>query len=370
MEKKIKILHITTSGNFGGTEKMIYYFIKMSSKNFENVLVILKDEGEFLEKIKKLNVKTYFINIKNIFNLSKLFKVYKIIKTENPDIIHSYLFHSNIIARILGKTAGIKNIVCGQRNIDKWKNIFHILLDRITSIYCKLIISNTEAGKNRLVKKEKINPGKIIVIQNGVEKPFVPKKKETIEWKNKFNIPNNATIISTAASLTKKKGIPYLIKAFELAANEYSDIHLIIAGKGPLECQLKELSKQQKNKDRIHFVGFQNNINFLLSATDIFVLPSLWEGMPNAILEAMSFGIPVIATNVGGTPEIIKDGENGFLIPPENEYAIYEKIKYCLENQEKIKIIGLNAKKETENKFSIEKMVKKLEAAYLLLVND
>ncbi|MBN1521957.1 MAG: hypothetical protein JW928_05425, partial [Candidatus Aureabacteria bacterium] len=143
---RIKIMHLTTDSQLGGTEKMILAFLKNSSGRFQNSLIILKGDGALSQAAREYNIKTYALGIKHIGHIWKLCRLYKILKQERPHVLQSYLFHANIAARIIGSLAGIRHIISGQRNIDAWRKWHHTLIDRITSPLAESIISNTEAG--------------------------------------------------------------------------------------------------------------------------------------------------------------------------------------------------------------------------------
>lgn len=360
MLNKIKILHLTTDAKMGGTEKMILAFVKNCSGDFQNTVVTLKGNGPLLEEALKYNACCLSLNLKKPLDIWKSFKLYKILKEQKPDILHTYLFHSNIAGKIIGKSAGIKHIICGQRNIDSWRKWYHILIDRFTSSFSEAVISNTKAGKKRLIEKEKLSPHKITVIYNGINEPDTPHSL----IKKGLKIDKNAKLLLNIGSFFEKKGHSILIRSFAEILKKNKNLHLILAGEGPLRSEMKSLATELSIKDNIHFLGFRKDIFELLSSSILFILPSLWEGMPNVVLEAMSQGIPVIASSVGGVPEIIEDNIDGFLIPPNDPKELTKKILYALDNPEHCKEISLKAQEKVKTKFSMKKMITSLEEFY------
>ena len=367
--KKIKLLHLTTDSQMGGTEKMILAFMKKSSQDFYNILVILKKNGPLSKLASNIGIKTYSLNINNLWDLPKLYQLLKILKKEQPDILHTYLFHANIAGRIIGKLYGIKHILCGQRNIDPWRKWYHSYMDKLTSSFVQAYISNTQAGKKRLIEIEKISEEKIFVIPNGIEKhiPTGSFSKKTL--RSRFNLPENAIILLHMGSFTKKKGQSFLVEAFISAAKTKENIHLLLAGDGPLREKVSGLASLSPISERIHFPGTLDNIYDVLPFCDLFIMPSLWEGMPNALLEAMASGIPIIASDVGGIPELVTDGIESLLVPPQNSQALAEKITFAIKHPERMKSLAQKAKEKAISQFSLQKMIERLEDFYRKTVN-
>jgi len=180
----------------------------------------------------------------------------------------------------------------------------------------------------------------------------------------------DSLVVGTVARLSRQKGIEYLLHAAKTVIKQFPDITFIIAGKGPLESQLKGLSIKLGISDKVKFLGFNDDIPKLLSVIDIFVLPSLWEGMPNVVLEAMAAGKPVIATDTGGSKDIIDSGINGVLVEPKNSEALAEAILALLGDPAQRKRLGESARDKVKERFPIDKMVSKTEQIYTKLLNQ
>jgi glycosyltransferase involved in cell wall biosynthesis len=364
MKNKIKIMHLTTDSQAGGVEKMISLFIRNSSAGFIHSLVVLKGPGPLSEEMGVLNVPALTLGITRPWHLWKFWKLCRIIRKEQPAILQCYLFHANIAGRIAGKLCGIRHIISGQRNIDPWRKWYHTLIDRITAPLAQAVISNTRAGKDRLVEIEKIPEKKITVIPNCVEAPVIPGSFRRSEVRKILGIPEDAFVILNIGSLAKKKGQEALINAFLIIADRYKKSHLVICGSGPLRDTLLGKIMSSLYSQRIHLLDFRKNILELYLAADLFVLSSLWEGMPNVVLEAMAAGLPVLATNTGGIPEMIEDKKNGFIAPAATAEAVSEKLSFILENTHLLPAVGEKAVETVKEGFSVQKMVRSLENFY------
>ena len=222
----------------------------------------------------------YSIAMTSKKDICALFRLYKLLKKLKPDVLHTYLFHANTLGRIIGKLLRIPVIISGQRNVDLWRKWYHNVIDRFTSKYCSVIISNSVAGKSFLVNRVGIPSTKIEVIHNGVQLSL-PQAAEPSR-SDFFTILN-------IASLTEKKGQEYLIMAFSsLAEVRVFQLNLSLLGMGNFVYISKRLLMSKAFFDYVSFEGFKKNVNPYLSCCDIFVLPSLWEGLPVALMEAMA----------------------------------------------------------------------------------
>ncbi len=369
MTKKSKILYLTTTSQLSGAEKMLYELVKgVNKKKYEIMVCTIKDDldDQLLDKLRKLGIKTSCLGLNKKWKIWKVFYLYKLIKKFKPDIIQSFLYFDNILARIFGKLAKVPIIISGQRNFEPYRSKMRNFWEKSTINLADLTISNSQAGKEILISREKVTEDKVKVIYNGID------SKEIDNSSNKdldINIDKkNNHVLGFIGRLNKQKGLKYLIKA--LAKLKQKNINLIIIGEGPEKDNLKKLSKELEIEDNIYFVGHRNKAWQYLNNFDLFILPSLWEGMPNVVLEAMAKKLPIIATKVGGTPELIKNNKNGFLLEPANVEELIEKINYVLSlNSEEKERIGELARQTVEEKFSIKEMLSKYECLYTNLLN-
>lgn len=365
MNNKTKIFYLITSSVMGGAEKQLYELTTNLNKDkFEILVCTIKGEkdGSLLENLRKQGIKTKSLDINAKWQFYKLTKLYFVIRKFKPDILQSFLYFDNIVARFFGKITGIPIIISGQRNAETRRSWLRNFLDKITLPFTDLIVSNSEAGKKILIDREKVSKEKIKVIHNGIDlKVF--KNQEHKSLKDELTI-------GFVGHLTKQKGVKYLLRAIKDLKEKRDDFVLKIIGNGPERINLEKLTKELGLVDKVKFLGHKENAWKYMSGFDLLVLPSLWEGLPNVIMEVIACRVPVVATNIGGVPEIIKDGETGFLVEPKNSEALAEKIEYVLNlSEEEREKIGESARRTVKEKFSIEKMVREYEGLYGDLIN-
>jgi glycosyltransferase involved in cell wall biosynthesis len=363
-DKKIKIFYLIASCEIGGTERMLYLLAKgLDRKIYEPVITVLSGSGEFTEQLRQTDFRLYVLNLRKA-PLSVI-KLFQLIKKESPDILHSFLFAGNLLGRIFGKIAGVPVVISAQRSVDAWRKWYHWILDRITSCLPDIIISNSFAGKKILTEKSRINPNRIIVISNGIKSE--PEAKEVS--RKTLGIEGNCPVVGTVGNLRKAKGHVFLIKAASKVIEKMPEVKFVIVGQGELRNSLEEKTEQEKIEDNFIFPGFIQNARDIMRIFDVFVFPSLWEGCPVSLLEAMDEGKPVVAFSVGDIPFIIKDGENGFLAEPRDYRTLSRKILQLLADGKLRSKLGDNARKTVREKFTLAEMIEKHSALYQKLLD-
>ncbi len=357
-----RIFYLITDLDIGGAENMLFELAQRIDKSkFIPEVGCLKGKGIVGKKLEALGIKVKYFHIEKLWHIYKLANVVSFLRQGRFDILHSYLFHANIIGRICGKLAGIPIVVSSIRVCEREK-LYHLWMDRITNRMVDLEICVSKEVKNFTIEKAGISEHKLEVVENGIPDTFLD---AVTSHRNK---KAHSLVVGTVARLSEQKGIEYLLYAAKKTIEQFPNITFIIVGSGPLASQLKELSIKLNISRNVKFIGFRNDIPELLSVIDIFVLPSLWEGMPNALLEAMAAGKPVIATDTGGSKDLIDSNINGVLVEPANSEALAEAILKLLGDPAQRQRLGESAREKVKERFPIDKMVFKTEQIYTKLI--
>ncbi|MCM8810759.1 MAG: glycosyltransferase family 4 protein, partial [Candidatus Omnitrophica bacterium] len=193
--------------------------------------------------------------------------------------------------------------------------------------------------------------------------------KQNLILKDAFGIKNQK-IILTGGRLSFEKNLEKFLNVAKIVKEKFKNVKFLIVGEGDQKVKLKKLAKNLNIQDDVIFTGYRDDLPELIKISDIVVLISLWEGMPNLIIEGMLCKKPVICTKIGGGKEIIKDGENGFLIDPKNQKEIVEKILFLLNNEEKSKIFGQNGYNYAKKTFSLEKMIESYQNLFIEVLKE
>ncbi|HDO26248.1 MAG TPA: glycosyltransferase [Nitrospirae bacterium] len=365
MEKRIKVLHIHGSAGIGGTEKIAFEFLKKIDKErFETCVLFDCPEGDIQHYYEKEKI--------SFMNSLGLLKNIRFILGFAPDIVHLYGLRVNLKWRLLLRLLGLRNVVGTLEGLTNTGRVgfWRIKSDVWTSCFLRkyIAVSGKIAG---YLKDKGLSEDKIELIYNGVEagkfnKPLLLEKK--VDLKKHLGVPLDSIVISCVANLRPVKGHIFLIKALSILKE--MNFSVLIIGEGDLKDRLVERSAEKGLDDKVFFLGGRTDIPELLAITDIFVLPSLSEGMPVSVMEAMASGVPVVATDVGGVSELVIDGETGFLVPSQTPELLAEKISILMDDEELRKTMGRKGLERIKSQFAFETMVRKTEDLYRRLFSN
>jgi len=372
-KNKIKILYLITGLKMGGAEMLLYrLLINLDRKKYEPVIVSITSIAEIGRKIEKLKVKTLDLRVKFKYDFFAFLKFIIFLKKEKPQILHSHLFHANLLGRITGKICKVPIIISTIHNVNFGGKLREKLL-KYTDKFCNFTIVISQIVAKEMIEKKIVPKNKLKIICNGIDfKEFnLNKNKVQKKINRELKIKKNQNILISVGRLTEQKGYFYMIETVRILNKKYSDLIWIVLGDGEDKMKLEKQIKIENLQKNILFLGIKENVVEYLFDSDIFIMPSLWEGLPLSLLEAMACGLPVIATNVGGIPEIVKDKISGFLVEPKNPTILAEKIEYLLNlDIDSRKKMGIEGRKIVEEKFSLRKMVEKYENLYEKLLTE
>jgi glycosyltransferase involved in cell wall biosynthesis len=369
-EQKTKLYLCITKSNWGGAQKYVYDIATNIPKDKFDVTVLLgglvtqAGYGELKKRLDEVGVKTQLlkirrdVNIKNDFN--SLFELIQLFRKEKPNIIHLNSSKMGLIGAIAGRIAGIKKIIfiahgwAFNEERPYYQKLFFRILHIITIIMAHKTISVSEITKKQIGWPWN---KKIVVIKNGLTPiSFIEKNKvrEILTEKIGQIIPENTLWIGTISELHKTKGLKYVIEAISHIKH---NVIFIIIGDGQERESLEKLVSAYKLNDKIFFLGRIESASNYVKAFDIFTLTSITEALPYVVLEAGSAGLPIIASNVGGIPEIIENDKTGILVQPRISEEIKNSIEYLIKNPEKAAAIGMALSDKINKEFKINKMV-------------
>ncbi|MFQ6618613.1 MAG: glycosyltransferase family 4 protein [Fidelibacterota bacterium] len=365
---KIRVFQILTETRIGGTERSVLEYVRRISRDDFNVTVgAFIPGGRLPGLLNSINVDFVIFEVKRKYNIFKIFiallKLYLLLKKRRFHIIHISGFYANMCCRVLGKLSGTPVIITSQWSIDLWRRWYHSLMDRATSILVDSYISNSREAGKILERREHIPPEKIQVIHDGVE--VLPLKRSQIMKKySEYSEGSIAPLIAMIANFRTPKRHEDVIAAARDVLEYNGRVKFAFAGTGTLEQWIKQKVRSYGLDDSFIFMGYVEDVSILLKNSYLLILPSLWEGLPRSLLEAMSNAVPVIATSVGGVPEIVIHGETGILIEPGNPRQLSKSIIYLLSNPDKAAQYGYQGYLRAKKFFRIDSSVELLETLY------
>ena len=275
------------------------------------------------------------------------------------DIVQTFLPFSDVIGRLAGRLARVPVIVTSirARNIDK--KAWQFWVDRLTMRWADRVVFNAANVVDFSIQNEGVRPGQVVVIPNGVRFRQAQGKDRDVF---REIMPGDAVVLGSVGRLRLQKGLDVLLEAFAGLAHAHA--HLVIVGDGELRADLEQHAAGLNCRDRVHFLGARSDLPEIYAALDIYAHAARFEGMPNAVMEAMAAGLPVIATAADGTRELIQDRETGWLVPVGDAAGLREKLKEVLGDPEDRRRVGRNAARFMQENYSVEKMVAAFDALY------
>ena len=304
--------------------------------------------------------------------LRTLFKLLRIIKSREIDIIHTHLTDSSIYGVIAGKILGKPVIVTIHNNIimpyKRWAPIRNWLRKKATkamfSQAAVVIGVGDDIGKSMREQGLLSERTPIAIILNGVDYDKFAQPRNVEQIRESLELPSGSKVISCVSRLEISKGQTYLIQATARLKEKFPLLRVLLVGDGSLLQELQEQAKQAGVLEQVRFLGRRSDVPEILAASDIFVLPSIHEGVPLVVLEAMASQKPVVATNIPGTRELIADGDDGFLVTAKDDVSLAERIDELLSNPDFANSMGKTAQAKVERQFTAKMMVKKVETVY------
>jgi glycosyltransferase involved in cell wall biosynthesis len=376
----LKILYPVIDGEITGGNIVCLRLIEEALKRGYEVIVNSPKPGKFTDIVQAKGIKVYSVNIRRSFYLWGAVKLACIIKQEGVDLVHSHTpLAGTVLSRVAGWLAGVPVIshahIWDFFNRNPWIKRYQFLFNWVSSRFlCARIIAVSESVKIDIIKQG-VAADKTSVIYNGIDLTSLSLEKTAAKIREEFGLKPNQPIVGTVARLCKNKGQHVLIKAMREVARNYPDAVVILVGEDLLEGgvyrkKLENLANDLGIKQQIIFAGYRANIIDFMSAFDLFVLPSAFEGLAIVILEAMAARKPVIASLEGGTPEIVVHGQTGNLTTFGDSDALAEAIIYHLKNPAISEKMGEQGYERVRDHFSLTLMVGKIMDIYQELFSE
>ena len=373
---KAKVLQLTSiQYGIGGAENLLLSLADKYDRNkfefyFCNLFGEKGEHDDFPSEIRRRGHK--YINIPggSLSQLpSILFKLANVIRREKFDIVHTHLRYASIIGAFMAKIAPIPFLISTRHHTDtsyRYQPRYIQILEYIATHNTDHHIAVSEKAKRVMVEKEQVHPKKITVIHNGIhlskfdQSSFV---KENSKLKQEF-FPEGVRVVGNVGSLDPVKGQSYLLRAAAKVVAKCPDVRFIIIGQGALRGELEALTRKLGLESYVVFTGHRYDVPQLLKFFDVYVHPSIEESFGIAVIEAMAASKPVVASKVGGIPEIVVDGVTGILVPPEDSDSLADAILQCLSNPVLSEQMGYEGRKRVEAHFTIEQTVAKYQEVY------
>ncbi len=374
----VKILFVVTTLDRGGAERQLVALVTgLDRQRFLPVVCSLSPNGPLLPGLAAQGVRVVSLPLRGMPLQATLVQLLPRLKAfvdlcaaERPAIVHGVLFHAYVLAACAARLAGVPAVIASRRGLGYFKvrRPHYLLLERLANRLTDLIVANAQAVRDHVVRQERVDPAKVQVIHNGID-PTGYDATPDPTLRRELMISEETRVIGVVANLIHYKGHAFLLQACRRIRQERPTVVLLI-GDGPLRGRLEALAGELGIRDEVRFLGSRPDIPQLLALVDVAVLPSVEEGLPNAVLEAMAAGKPVVATRVGGIPEAVVHGETGLLVPPRDSAALAEAILWLLQHPAEAARFGAAGRRRVGEHFQLSTMVRQYEAVYERLVAE
>ncbi len=300
--------------------------------------------------------------IAGVIRLIKLFTKSKV------DVVETFTPDSNILGLLAARLAGVPVRIASHHGYIEGTGVLRKKVHgwMINHGFCYRLVAVSERVKRMVIEEEGVKPDKVVVILNGIEPVNIPDPSTGEKLRKEIGLKSSDFVYLTVSRLTLQKGHTYLLEAVPIILNCFPEntIFLFVGEGHQREILEKKMTHLGLTK-KVQFLGVRKDIPGILSLADVFVLPSLWEGLPLALLEAMSVGLPVVATRVEGVESIINDGENGYLVPPKDVQALAKALIKIRANPESLNSFGKRNADLVERSFTNERMCANYETLFL-----
>lgn len=382
MLDKIRVLHIIESLGHGGAERQLINNLKAIDKSrFINAVCFLFDRDDLQPELLRLGIPVYKLGMSSQYDWRKgLFGLRAVIKEGQFDVIHTELYWANIYGRVCGRLFSDAKIVTtihaptyepqilkDDPNLKPWKLTLVRILDGLTGTVCNYrFVACSEFVKRSAVGRLGYRPESIEVIYNGIDLGSFREDDsgKVISLRRELGLDHGEAILVNVGRLIPQKGQRYLIMAMPKVLDEQPSCKLLLVGEGPMENELQDLAHDLGVGEAIWFLRTRHDVPAILQLSDLFVLPSLSEGMPVALVEAMAMRKPCIASNITSIPEVVEDGRSGVLVEPQRPDQLANAVLSLIDDRERRQAMRVRGRQIVKEKFSINVNIRLLENLY------
>jgi glycosyltransferase involved in cell wall biosynthesis len=368
-----RVLFLIDSLGMGGAERMLVNYLQhLDTNRYEPRVCVfwIRDGNPIAAEIERLGVPVDLIPVSGIRDFKRVASLVGYLRKHRIDLVHTQLetvtVHGGIAAKILGipaihtlHTFAYPNATA--REIRRSKITWFAL----RNFHDKIIAVSAAVGEYAIAEG-RVPREKISVLYNGIDTGYFRRGSDIdrAAVRKALGIPPDAALAVTVAVLRREKGIQYLIEAWPEILESVPNAYYLIVGAGPYEDQLKSLAATYRLTDRVLFAGARSDIPAILGSSDLFVLPTLGDVLPTVLAEAMASGLPIVASGVGGVPEMVEPGKNGLLVPPGDQTQLAAACVHLLRTPDEARRLGQGGLAIVEARFNVRKQVQELENTY------
>ncbi len=374
--RKIRILRVITWLPVGGIERKIVEVLpRLDRERFDVSLVCLRERGVLADDLERRGINVDLIPFARRWDVGALRALARLMRERRIDIVHSHMYRSNLPATVSARLAGVRRVFAQIHNVDTWETRRQLAMDRFLGRWRTGTICVSEQVRREAIEKLRLAPERAHLIYNGVDTKRFGSPTNRAELRRGAGAPESAVVfVMVARMVEQKRPEDFLALAARLLDEESSassassagrpPVHFWFVGKGSELDGLKARARELPQAERIRFFGQRDDIAEIMSAADVFVMPSTKEGFSNALVEAMASGLAPIATDVGGNAEAVRDGQDGLIIPQLEPEALRDAAVRVLDDPDLLRKLQAGARARAET-FSLDRMIGNVQRLYL-----
>jgi len=364
----MRLAYVIKEMEVGGSQTHLMQVLRLLDRTrFEPVLYCLTGKGALLDATRALGVPIYTPAAASSFKgfglIGRVAALARALRQDRIDIVHNYLLRANLVGSISARLARVPVVLCSKRGCH-WRRGFELVGAKIGNALADSVMVNADAVRDFVHGNEGCPREKMAVIPSGVDTDrFQPLRPA--QFKARLGLPADRLIVGVVTRMRVRKGVEEFIRAIGEVRETRPEVHGVIVGEVSLDDELQKLVRALQLESHLSLLGRRSDMPEVFSAFDVFVLSSHDEGMSNAILEAMAMEKPVVATDVGGTGEVVRHGHSGLLVPPKDPHALAVAVSEMLAQPARAHEMGRLGRRIVEEGFSAHAMVRQMEQLYL-----
>jgi glycosyltransferase involved in cell wall biosynthesis len=357
-----RVLLVIDELDIGGTEQQIVELVRSLPRERYVPIVCCFRPGRKAQEIASLGVRVVHVPKRSRVDPRLVVALARLMRAERIDIVHTFLIGANLWGRIAAVLAGVPAVIASERNVDIWEELLKRQLGRLLATVTHRIVANADAVRRYLISRG-LDPRRVVTIHNGVELDRFERPLDTVALRRSLGVAPDDVLAAVVARLEPQKGHDTIIEAAAALRERWPRLRFLFVGGGSRETELPALVARRGLADRILFTGFRTDSPDLIRAADLSVLVSTKEGLSNTLLESLAAGRPVVASHVGGNPEVVSP-EVGFLVPPRDPAALAQALTSLLADPAAAARMGAHGRERVRRDFSVQRMVSETAALY------
>lgn len=366
----IRVCLLNSAGDVGGGEKHLLSIAEGLAPRGFHFLFVAPSPGWFAQTLSDRGWPLHVVDLSRRFSLRSLLVLRDLLRAERIEILHTQGARANFTGRLAARWAKTPVVVSTIQNslfdydVSSARRRAYVTLERWSSRWADRIICVAEALAADVIERYGISREKVEVIHNAINLDNFRPRRPPDRVRMELGLPTTTQVVALVGRMTDQKGHFYLLRALPALMSSHPDLHLLIAGDGPLRPALEAEANALGIRGRCHFLGVRNDVADLLAASDVVAVPSLSEGLPYVILEAMAVAKPVVASRVSGNPELVVDGQTGLLVPSRDVEALVLALDRLLSDPEAAVSMGAAGRRRVESEFTLGRMLNRIERVY------